>query len=322
MLTRLLNVSEVLEFYSLMNSSKEVTHIPVLLDESIAILSIQSGDVIVDGTFGGGGHSGAILETYKDISLVSVDLDEAAAERFSKKFAGVKNIQFVHSNFKDAKKILSETGHAQVDKVLLDLGTSTFQLLADERGFSFHSDTPLQMTFSRSGSHTGFTAYDIVNSWGEESIADVIYAYGEESKSRVIARAIVAARAEKPIATAKELSLVIESVLPWKNKPFGKGKRIHPATKTFQALRITVNDELAVITEALDNWWEHLAPGGRIAVITFHSLEDRIVKQWMKSTEDTTKRVITKKPIVPNEESLQENPRARSAKLRCIEKQN
>lgn len=313
----LLNALEGLEFYSLMN--KQITHIPVLLDESIAILSLKKGDVVVDGTFGGGGHSRAILNAEADISLISVDLDEAAKERFAARFSSTDNAQFVHSNFKDAAYILEKAGYKLVDKVLLDLGTSTFQLLADERGFSFQSETPLQMTFSQEGSHTGFTAYDIVNSWQESSIADIIYAYGEEPKARSIAKAIVEARKAAPITTGKELATVIESVIPWKNKPFGKGKRIHPATKTFQALRIAVNDELVVVKEALDNWWQHLAPNGRIAVITFHSLEDRVVKQWMKEKQET-KRVITKKPIVPTEQSLQENPRARSAKLRCVEK--
>lgn len=299
----------------------EVKHISVLLEESIEGLNIKSRDVVVDGTFGGGGHSQKILEKYgNDIKLICVDLDEKAKIRFDQKFLNTKNVHFVHSNFKDADYILNEVREKSVDKVLLDLGTSTFQLLDDSRGFSFNSDTPLKMTFSEVGSHTGFNAYDIVNEWEEESIADIIYAYGEENKARQIAKAIVKSREEKPINTSKDLSIIIENIFP-KNNFFTKKRKIHPATKTFQALRIAVNDELRVVEEALDNWWKKLNVGGRISVITFHSLEDRVVKKWSRNGEKG-KRVITKKPIVPDEQSLKENPRARSAKLRIIEKEN
>jgi len=297
-----------------------VIHIPVLLEQSIELLDINANDVVVDGTFGGGGHSALLLETEPSITLICTDLDESAEKRFHTRFDGKKNVHFVHSNFKDADKILETVGMQSVNKVLLDLGTSTFQLLADERGFSFNSDTPLAMTFSTTGSHTGFTAYDIVNTWAESSIADIIYGYGEETKARIIAKAIVEARKESLIKTSLQLASVIEAVIPQRYKPNHGGKRIHPATKTFQALRIAANDELGVIKEALDNWWARLLPGGRIAVITFHSLEDRVVKQWMTNSELENKRVITKKPIPPSEENLQENPRARSAKLRVIEK--
>jgi 16S rRNA (cytosine1402-N4)-methyltransferase len=297
-----------------------VTHIPVLLEPSIELLTIKDNDVVVDGTFGGGGHSALLLETNPSITLICTDLDEAAEARFHARFDGKKNVHFVHSNFKDAQFILDTVGIPAVDKVLLDLGTSTFQLLSDERGFSFNSDTPLAMTFSQDGSHTGFTAYDIVNTWAESSIADIVYGYGEDTKARIIAKAIVEARKIAPIATSLQLATVIEAVIPQRYKPHHGGKRIHPATKTFQALRIAVNDELVVVKDALNNWWEKLAPGGRIAVITFHSLEDRVVKQWMAQNTLEHKRVITKKPIPPTEEALQENPRARSAKLRVIEK--
>jgi 16S rRNA (cytosine1402-N4)-methyltransferase len=285
----------------------EHLHIPVLLQESIDGLAIIKGDIVVDGTFGGGGHSNALLTQYGDsIELICVDLDEAAKARFEAQ--GIK-ATFVHANFKDAPIILAAAGKSEVNKVLLDLGTSTFQLLADTRGFSFNSDAPLHMAFSEAGSQTGFTAWDIANEWGEESIADIIYAYGEDRASRKIARAIVEARTNGEIKTSAQLAAVILHA-------FKSRGRIHPATKTFQAFRIAVNDELKVIKDALDAWWEHLAPKGRIAVITFHSLEDRIVKQWMKTHE----RVITKKPIVPDRTELQANPRARSAKLRIIEK--
>ncbi len=285
-------------------------HIPVLLEECLEGLNLSNGDIVVDGTFGGGGHSKAMLDRF-DIKLICVDLDEQAQVRFEKIIAKNPNAIFVQSNFKDASEILAKTPYHEVNKVLLDLGTSTFQLLADTRGFSFQSDTPLSMAFSENGSHTGISAYDIANIWSEESIADVIYAYGEDRSSRKIAKAIVEARANGPIETSGALATVISSA-------FNRRSRIHPATKTFQAFRITVNDELNVLKEALDNWMGKISPGGRMAVITFHSLEDRIVKQWMKS--QTNERVITKKPIIAQVQELKDNPRSRSAKLRIIEK--
>jgi 16S rRNA (cytosine1402-N4)-methyltransferase len=288
------------------------THTPVLLHESITALDIHDGDIVVDGTFGGGGHSSEIHKMYGDtISLICVDLDEDAQKRFEALFH-TSSVVFVHDNYKNAEAILRTASQTKANKVLLDIGTSSFQLDSDTRGFSFNSDAPLQMTLSRSGSHTGFTAYDIVNTWEESSIADIIFYYGEDTFARVIAKAIVKARALAPIKTSKELGELIASVIKRKG-------RLHPATKTFQALRIAVNDELVVLKEALQAWWDHLTPGGRIAVITFHSLEDRIVKRWMNDLEDD-KRVITKKPITPTEEELHTNPRSRSAKLRIIEK--
>jgi 16S rRNA (cytosine1402-N4)-methyltransferase len=290
----------------------EVTHAPVLLHESIQALALVATDIVVDGTFGGGGHSTLMAEQLGAKGrLVCVDLDEAAQARFDAQFKGKKNILFVHANFKDTDMILGQAHLSTVSKVLLDLGTSVFQLLADTRGFSFHSDVPLSMTFSEKGSHTGFTAADIVNTWQESSIADIIYGYGEEKSSRKIARAIVAARAIAPITTSKQLAEVIEQAVPRRG-------RIHPATKTFQALRITTNDELGTLTEAMNNWWQALSAQGRLSIITFHSLEDRLVKQWMKAQLNGT--VITKKPVTPSLEELQSNPRSRSAKLRTIEK--
>lgn len=294
------------------NISKTKSHIPVLLHESITALMIKDGDIVVDGTFGGGGHSKEIYEAFGNkINLICVDLDEDAQKRFEELFKG-KNPVFVHDNYKNAKDILRSAKQSKVDKVLLDIGTSSFQLDEDTRGFSFNSDSPLQMTLSKQGSHTGFNAYDIVNTWEESSIADIIFYYGEEPFARKIAKAIVNARSIKPIKTAKELGEVISLAIKRKG-------RLHPATKTFQALRIAVNDELSVLKEALSAWWSLLAPGGRIAVISFHSLEDRIVKQWMVRLEDE-KRVITKKPISPSALEIKSNPRARSAKLRIIEK--
>jgi 16S rRNA (cytosine1402-N4)-methyltransferase len=287
-------------------------HTSVLLNESIEGLNIAKGDLVVDGTFGGGGHSKKIHELYGDtVSLVCVDLDEDAQVRHNKIFENTK-VVFVHNNYKNAKEILSTAGKTKVDKVLLDIGTSSFQLDADTRGFSFNSDTPLQMTLSKKGSHTGFDAYDIVNEWAEESIADIIFYYGEDSFARVIAKAIVSSRALNPIKTSGQLAQIIAETIKRKG-------RLHPATKTFQALRIAVNDELNVLKESLDAWWQELSPGGRIAIISFHSLEDRIVKKWMVSQE-SPKNIITKKPIIPSLEEIKNNPRSRSAKLRIIEK--
>lgn len=287
-------------------------HIPVLLDESIENLSIHTGDTVVDGTFGGGGHSSEIVRRFgKTVKLIATDLDEAAKDRFEANPL-LADATFVHANFKDVSHILEKAEVTAVDRVLLDLGTSTFQLLEDTRGFSFHSDAPLHMSFSNNGSHTGFSAATIINEWEEESIADIIFYYGEEKQARRIAKAIVMRRNAKPIKSAKELASVIELVVKRRGK-------LHPATKTFQALRIAVNDELQVITEALEGWLPVLSSGGRIAVITFHSLEDRIVKRWMLSKNDVG-RVITKKPITPSLSELKLNPRARSAKLRVYEK--
>lgn len=290
-------------------------HIPVLLKESIDSLAIVAEDSVVDGTFGGGGHSSLLLERYgTTITLTCVDLDEAAQERYQKRIVErfpECHTHFVHDNFKSVASILAQSGEKNVSKVLLDLGTSTFQLLADTRGFSFMSDAPLSMTFSHAGAHTGFTAATIVNEWQEDSIADIIYGYGEDRMARKIARAIVLARVSAPIKTSKELADIIAGAIPRRG-------RIHPATKTFQALRIAVNDELAVISEALEQWWQQLPVGGRISVITFHSLEDRIVKRWIQQQTDGV--AITKKPIAPSLEELTHNPRSRSAKLRCIEK--
>jgi 16S rRNA (cytosine1402-N4)-methyltransferase len=291
-----------------------VSHTSVLLEPSITILAPAPGNIVVDGTFGGGGHSAAILAACPDCRLICVDLDEAAQNRFVERFHNDTRATFVHANFKDVEKILGEANVSGVDRVLLDLGTSTFQLLADTRGFSFNSDAPLAMTFSAAGSHTGFTAKDIVNSWEASSIADIIFYYGGERRARTIAQAIVDARKTREITTARELAEIIQAISPRRGKT-------HPATKTFQALRIAVNDEIQTLTAALDAWWHALRPGGRIAVITFHSLEDRAVKRWMQELSPIdSKRVITKKPLASTRSELLANPRSRSAKLRAIEK--
>lgn len=289
-------------------------HIPVLLNESIDGLDIQNGDTVVDGTFGGGGHSKNILEKFDSkIELICVDLDEKANERYRECFKNNKNSIFIESNFKDTAKILEISKKKNVDRVLLDLGTSTYQLLEDDRGFSFKSATPLSMSFSQKGAHTDISAYDIVNFWEENNIADVIYAYGEDVNSRKIARKIVKEREKKPIEDSVQLADIINSAFVYRG-------RFNHATKTFQAFRIVVNDELNVLKQALDNWWKVLNTNGRMAIISFHSLEDRIVKQWMKSQNH--KEIITKKPLSASHDELLANPRSRSAKLRIIKKIN
>ncbi len=286
-------------------------HVSVLLKESITYLNIKDGDIIVDGTFGGGGHSSVLRKEYPESTLICVDLDPKAKQRFMAHGFDSKKTHFISSNFKDATFVLSVAHKETVDRVLLDLGTSAFQLLEDDRGFSFRSDTPLSMAFGGDVGESGLSAYDIVNSWSPENLSLIIFRYGEEKRARKITQAIVDARERKPIATSYELALVIEEAI-------GTRGKIHPATKTFQAIRIAVNNELVVLEEALTNWFNKLSPGGRIAVITFHSLEDRIVKHFFKSQQ--LGRVITKKPISPTREEIINNPKARSAKLRVIEK--
>jgi 16S rRNA (cytosine1402-N4)-methyltransferase len=285
-------------------------HIPVLLSETIEALQNTGTKVFVDGTFGGGGHSQVLLTENPDAFVICVDLDPLAQNRFSALALPKDRSVFIQENYAHVEEICTKAGKTHIDGVLLDLGTSAYQLLEDTRGFSFMKSSPLQMTFGEGVGASGLTAYDIVNGWDEENIALILYRYGDEKASRKIAHAIVTARAEKPIETSGDLATVILKCIPRKGK-------IHPATKTFQALRIAVNNELEILQQAIHGWYERLAPKGRLAVITFHSLEDRIVKHFMKSKNG---RVITKKPIVPTREEILSNPKSRSAKLRVIEK--
>ncbi len=289
-------------------------HIPVLLHEAIDGLAITPGDVVIDGTFGGGGHTNELIKQYGDaIKIIAVDLDEKAEARFQA-VQKPKNVSFVAANFKDAPLILNEAGFDHADKVLLDLGTSTFQLLNDDRGFSFNSDAPLLMTFAERGSHTGVSAYDVVNSWAEETLETIFRGFGEEKRAKRIARVIAEAREAAPIKTSRQLAELIERLVPRQGK-------IHPATRVFQAIRIAVNDELTVIAAAIDAWWNVLPERGRIAIITFHSLEDRVVKRAFASYKETGQgALVHKKPIVPGKEEIKHNRRSRSAKLRVIEK--
>ena len=301
----------------------EFVHKSVLFDEAIKALDLNENKIIVDGTAGGGGHSGEIAKRAKRV--ISIDQDPYAITVLNERLGDKENVTIVHDNYSNIKNIISNLNIEQIDGLLLDLGVSSFQLDTAERGFSFHKDAPLDMRMSKSG----LSAYDVVNNYDERQLADIIYRYGEERFSRRIAANIVKARAKKPIETTFELVDIIKSSMPQKAM-----RDAHPARRTFQAIRIEVNAELDVLKSTLEDAFDILAPGGRIAIITFHSLEDRIVKEqfakWCQGCtcpKEFPVCVCGKKPkgktfksISPSKEELEENPRARSSRLRIFEK--
>lgn len=301
----------------------EFVHKSVLFDEAIKALDLNENKIIVDGTAGGGGHSGEIAKTAKRV--ISIDQDPDAIAVLNERLGDKENVTIVHDNYSNIKNIISNLDIDKIDGLLLDLGVSSFQLDTAERGFSFHKDAPLDMRMSKSG----LSAYDVVNNYDERQLADIIYRYGEEKFSRRIAANIVKARAKKPIETTFELVDIIKSSMPQKAM-----RDAHPARRTFQAIRIEVNAELDVLKSTLEDAFDILAPGGRIAIITFHSLEDRIVKEqfakWCQGCtcpKEFPVCVCGKKPkgktfksISPSKEELEENPRARSSRLRIFEK--
>ncbi len=301
----------------------EFVHKSVLFDEAIKALDLNENKIIVDGTAGGGGHSGEIAKRAKRV--ISIDQDPDAIAVLNERLGDKENVTIVHDNYSNIKNIISNLNIEQIDGLLLDLGVSSFQLDTAERGFSFHKDAPLDMRMSKSG----LSAYDVVNNYDERQLADIIYRYGEEKFSRRIAANIVKARAEKPIETTFELVDIIKSSMPQKAM-----RDAHPARRTFQAIRIEVNAELDVLKSTLEDAFDILAPSGRIAIITFHSLEDRIVKEqfakWCQGCtcpKEFPVCVCGKKPkgktfksISPSKEELEENPRARSSRLRIFEK--
>jgi len=292
-------------------------HKSVLLQETVIGLNLPKDGVVVDGTFGGGGHSQFVSQNFPEVKIIAIDQDKGAWEKAKDKFTNIKNVVFHNNNFREIKDVLEKYGLEKVDGIILDLGLSSDQLDASGRGFSFMRDEPLLMTMKENPSLEDITAKDIVNSWKEENLADIIYGYGEEQFSRRIAKGIVEARKIKPIETTFELIEIINKSVP---NLYKKGK-IHPATKTFQALRIAVNDELGAIEEGLKNGFEVLKSKRRMSVISFHSLEDRIVKRFFKEKEKNGEGIlINKKPIIASEIEIKENPRSRSAKLRIIEK--
>ena len=301
----------------------EFVHKSVLFDEAIKALDLNENKIIVDGTAGGGGHSGEIAKRAKRV--ISIDQDPDAIEVLNERLGDKENVTIVHDNYSNIKNIISNLNIEKIGGLLLDLGVSSFQLDTAERGFSFHKDAPLDMRMSKSG----LSAYDVVNNYDERQLADIIYRYGEERFSRRIAANIVKARAKKPIETTFELVDIIKSSMPQKAM-----RDAHPARRTFQAIRIEVNAELDVLKSTLEDAFDILAPGGRIAIITFHSLEDRIVKEqfakWCQGCtcpKEFPVCVCGKKPkgktfksISPSKEELEENPRARSSRLIIFEK--
>lgn len=302
----------------------EFVHKSVLFDEAISALELNEQKIIADGTAGGGGHSKEIAKTAK--RLIAIDQDPDAISVLNERIGALPNVIIVHNNFSDIKNIVDNLGLDGIDGMLLDLGVSSFQLDNGDRGFSFHQDAPLDMRMSKNG----LSAYDVVNSYDEQSLADVIWRYGEEKFSRSIAKNIVKSRADKPIETTFELVDIIKSSMPQREM-----KKGHPARKTFQAIRIEVNDELEKLSQALDNAFDVLNPGGIIAVITFHSLEDRIVKEkfaeWTRGCTcpkefpicvcgNKPKGELPFKSKAPSEKELADNPRARSSRLRAFKK--
>lgn len=305
----------------------EFAHKPVLFDQAVEALNIKPDGIYLDGTAGGGGHSRAVAERLTGGRLFCIDRDPDAVKVLREKFGGDKRVDIVQNNFVNIKKILTSFDIDKIDGILLDLGVSSFQLDNAERGFSFHKDAPLDMRMSKSGT----TAAELVNSLSERELADIFWKYGEERFSANIAKNIVVQRRKKPFETTLELAETVKYSIPAAKRRQGG----HPARRVFQALRIEVNGELDRLSAALDDMLDCLCTGGRLAVITFHSLEDRIVKQrfasWLGGCtcpRDFPVCVCGGKPKVilpfkykePTIGELSENPRSRSARLRVVEK--
>ena len=281
-----------------------LSHTPVLSTEVLEALAPAPGRVIVDGTLGGAGHTRLLLEA--GATVYGIDQDPYALNRA--RALNLPGLTVLEGNYRDMRELLADAGVTRVDGILLDIGVSSFQLDDVGRGFSYHNDAPLDMRMSQSGE----SAADVVNTYGAEDLAAIIYEYGEDRHSRRIARAIVQARENAPIETTVQLADLIKRAYP------GFSKGIHPARRTFQALRVHVNDELGALRDGLEAAEGLLAAGGRVAVISFHSLEDRVVKRFLRSS--ATLRPLTKRPVEATETEQEANPRARSAKLRAAEK--
>ncbi len=308
----------------------EFKHVPVMLNECIEGLNIKPTGIYLDGTLGGAGHSSEIVKRLTTGKLIAIDKDEQALAFAKERLKDYSDkIIFIHDDFKNAIENLDKLGIDKIDGVLLDLGVSSYQLDNAERGFSYNSDAPLDMRMDQSQS---MSAYEVVNNYSEKELADVIYKYGEEKLSRKIAFNIVKARQKAPIKTTLELAQLVLDSYPAKLRWKGG----NPCKRTFQAIRIEVNGELRGLAEALESLTLRLNEGGRICVITFHSLEDRIAKQTFVYLEKDcicppeqlictcNKRrdikIITKHPILPSEEELEKNTRSQSAKLRIAER--
>lgn len=305
-------------------------HKSVLLDETIENLKINPDGIYVDGTLGGGGHSYEIAKRLKNGKLIGIDQDNAAIQAAGKRLEAYKDkVTIIRSNYCEMKRLLNELKIQKVDGIMLDLGVSSYQLDTPERGFSYKEDAPLDM---RMDTRNPKTAKDIINNYSEMELYRIIRDYGEDNFAKNIAKHIVRMRAEKPIETTFELTEAIKAAIPMKLRI----KTGHPAKRTFQAIRIELNQELDVLKDTLQDMIELLNPGGRLCIITFHSLEDRIVKSSFKTNENpctcppdfpvcvcgkkSKGKVITRKPILPSEEELLYNSRSKSAKLRVFEK--
>ena len=312
------------------NVEQTPKHISVLLDECIENLNIKPDGTYLDGTLGMGGHSFEIASRLSTGRLICIDRDETAIERAGRRLAPFGDkVKLVHGNFSDAASILDSLGIEGVDGMLFDLGVSSPQLDEAERGFSYMVQAPLDMRMDQSG---GLSAYEVVNTWDENRLNRILWDYGEERYARRITAAIIKHRAEKPIETTQELVDIIRSAMPaaalWEKQ--------HPAKRSFQAIRIAVNDELGAIASMMETAPDKLKRGGRLCVISFHSLEDRIVKSGIQAREHgctcpreapvctcgfkQTLKSVSRKPILPTEEEIARNPRARSAKLRVAER--
>ncbi|HHT42588.1 MAG TPA: 16S rRNA (cytosine(1402)-N(4))-methyltransferase RsmH [Firmicutes bacterium] len=305
-------------------------HEPVLLLETIDALALKPGEVYVDCTIGAAGHSLGMLATEPTIKLVGIDQDDAALERAKYRLAAYAHqVTLIRGNFRNLQSLLQENGVSEVAGVLMDIGVSSPQLDEGERGFSYHQDARLDMRMDRSAK---LDAWTIVNTYSEEELTEIIAEYGEENWAARISQFIVAERRDRPIETTGDLVAVIKKAVP----AGARAKGPHPARRTFQALRIAVNDELGALRDGLQQAVDMLKPQGRLAVITFHSLEDRIVKEYFQSLlgkctcppdlpvcvcgSEAVVKLVNRKPITASQREVESNPRSRSAKLRVVEK--
>jgi len=291
-----------------------VGHVPVLLAETLEQLAPQPGKTILDGTAGGGGHAMALLDRLRPGGrLILLDRDKEALERLMARVGRSDDVRYFHANFCDFDEALTQAGEERIDGVLLDLGVSSLQLADPERGFSFDQPGPLDMRLDRTDR---FTAGEIVNRWPAERLVDIFSRYGDQPFARRIAAAIVRAREGGPVRRTDELAGIVRSALP----PAARHGRIHPATRVFQAIRIAVNQELQSLEGFFDKVFDHLKPGGRVAVIAFHSGEDRIVKTRLREAVSAGRaRLLVARPITPTPAEVRANPRSRSARMRVAE---
>jgi len=294
-------------------------HISVLKKGVVKLLDPKPNQNFVDATVNGGGHAQAILaRTGPGGKLLAIDWDKEVLQKFKKRAVARKiasKIVFIHDNFANIRIIVNRKGLTPIAGIIADLGLSSWQLEKSGRGFSFQKDEPLIMNFGQTSG--GLTAGDLVNGASEKELADIIYRFGEERQSRQIAHALVAARRRAKISTSRQLAEIIKTAVGWRYRR----QKIHPATRTFQALRIAVNDELGNLEKFLNDAFAILPPSGKLAIISFHSLEDRLIKNFYRQQQKQgTGEILTKKPIRPDRQEIIQNPKSRSAKLRAIKK--